>query len=163
MKIGDAVSVIDENLHGIVKSVRGATVNFTDEHGFSYTYSAQRLVKVEEALYDQIPVHKEEETPKKSSKKHSKNVFVVDLHYDKLAPKTPGSAAERFFLQREKLQESVEFCRKHRLKKMEIIHGIGNGTLQKLVCDYLTGQMGLTFYHKETLPEQSGAVIVEFN
>lgn len=38
MKIGDKVSVVDEDLSGIVTSVNGNIVVFKDEYGFTYQY-----------------------------------------------------------------------------------------------------------------------------
>ena len=36
MKIGDKVSVVDEDLNGIITSVKGNIVVFKDEYGFTY-------------------------------------------------------------------------------------------------------------------------------
>ena len=38
MKIGDTVSVVDEDLSGVVTSVNGNIVDFKDEYGFTYQY-----------------------------------------------------------------------------------------------------------------------------
>ena len=63
---------------------------------------------------------------------------------------------------KEKLLETIDFCRKNNLKKLEIIHGVGDGTLQKMVIDVLESQTGLDFYNKEILHHQSGALMVNF-
>jgi dsDNA-specific endonuclease/ATPase MutS2 len=69
---------------------------------------------------------------------------------------------ERLFIQKERLVETINFCRKHNLKRLEIVHGIGDGVLQKMVFDTLESQTNVDFYNKEIL-HQSGAVMVEFH
>ncbi len=163
MKIGDKVSVIDDDLEGTVTSVHGETVVFADEHGFTHKLSKEKLVIRNQSLYENIRVEKKYEHNKKLSKKHSKNHMVLDLHFEKLVDNPLAyESFERLFIQKEKLIETLDFCRKNNLKKMEIIHGLGDGTLQKMVYDVLESQIGLDFHNKEILHHQSGSVIVNF-
>lgn len=163
MKIGDKVSVIDEDLSGTITSVHGNTVIFADAHGFTHTYPSEKLVQKNEALYEDIRIEKKFEYQKKISRKHNRNHLVIDLHFEKLVENPSGyESFERLFIQKEKLLEIIEFCRKNNLKKLEIIHGLGNGTLQKMVHDVLESQTGLDFHNKEILHHQSGSVMVNF-
>lgn len=161
MKIGDKVSVIDENLRGTVTSVRAGHVSFEDEHGFAYTYPAKQLAPVLENLYQNVPVEKKQEDSRKTSKKHNKKPFILDLHFEKLvSDPSLYDSYERVFIQRQKLLETLEYCRKNHLKHLEVVHGIGDGVLQQTVWEVLEAQTGLEFYNKEILHHQSGAVIV---
>ena len=161
MKIGDKVSVIDEDLGGVITSVHGNIVVFADEHGFTHKYPTEKLVKNNAALYENIRPEKKFEHNKKLSKKHNRNHLVLDLHFEKLVDNPLAyESFERLFLQKEKLLQTLEFCRKNNLKKLEIIHGLGDGTLQKMVHDVLESQTGLDFHNKEILHHQSGSVIV---
>ncbi|GAB0155719.1 hypothetical protein CHRYSEOSP005_09810 [Chryseobacterium sp. Alg-005] len=164
MKIGDKVSVVDEDLGGVVTSVKENIVVFKDEFGFTYQYPKEKLVPKNADLYDNIRVEKKPEPKKMISKKHQKNHLVVDLHFHHLV-KNPNDydSFERLFIQKEKLLEVLEFCRKNHLKRLEIVHGIGDGTLQKLVWDTLQSQTSIDFYNKEILHHQSGAVMVDFH
>ncbi|KFF11909.1 Smr/MutS family protein [Chryseobacterium soli] len=164
MKIGDKVSALDEDLSGVVTSVNGNIVVFKDEYGFTYQYPKEKLVPKNPSLYENIPIVKKAEPQKNTSKKHQKNGLVLDLHFHNLV-KNPQDydSYERLFLQKEKLMEILQFCRKHNLKRLEIVHGIGDGILQKMVLDVLESQRGLDFYNKEILHHQSGAVMVEFH
>ena len=72
MKIGDKVSVLDENLSGIVTSVKGETVVLKDEHGFTHEYHRKNLVMHQKDLYEATPVVRKKETDKPVSKKHNK-------------------------------------------------------------------------------------------
>lgn len=164
MKIGDLVAVIDEDLEGKITSVQGNTICFQDEHGFNYQYPTEKVVLRETALYDGIKIkNKFEYTPPKS-KKNKKNELVLDLHFEKLVPDAENyESFERLFLQKEKLLETIDFCRKNRIKRLEIIHGIGDGTLQQLVWRTLESQINIDFYNKEILHNQAGSVLVEFH
>ncbi|MCS3532604.1 Smr/MutS family protein [Chryseobacterium sp. JUb7] len=164
MKIGDKVSVVDEDLSGVVTSVHGNTVVFKDEYGFTYQYAKEKLVPKDVQFYEHIKVIKKAEPQKVISKKHQKNHLVLDLHFHNLV-KNPSDydSFERLFMQKEKLMEVISFCRKNNLKRLEIVHGIGDGVLQRMVLDVLESQTHLDFYNKEILHHQSGAVMVEFH
>ena len=163
MKIGDSVSVIDDQLKGTVISIKGNKVTIEDEHGFPYDYDAGELVLQQAEIYDQVKTILKEELSKPISKKHDKKPFILDLHFEHLV-KNPNAydSFERLFRQKEKLINTIDYCRKNNLKKLEIIHGIGDGVLQQLVHDVLESQTNLEFQNKEILHHQSGTVLVYF-
>ncbi|ASK31879.1 DNA mismatch repair protein [Chryseobacterium sp. T16E-39] len=164
MKIGDQVSVVDEDLSGVVTSVKGNIVVLKDEYGFTHQYPKEKLVPKNASLYQDIQVIKKAEPKKIISKKHQKEAIILDLHFHNLV-KNPNDydGFERLFIQKEKLLEVIAFCRKNHLKRLEIVHGIGDGVLQRMVFDVLESQTHLDFYNKEILHHQSGAVMVEFH
>lgn len=43
MKIGDQVAAIDDDLKGVITSVKGEIVVFKDEHGFTYQFEKVKL------------------------------------------------------------------------------------------------------------------------
>lgn len=164
MKIGDQISVLDENLSGIITSVNGNIVVFKDEYGFTYQYPKEKLVPKNASIYENIEVIRKAEPRKVISKKHDKNPLILDLHFHNLVKNpTDYDSFERLFIQKEKLIETISFCRKNHLKRLEIVHGIGDGILQKMVWDILESQTNLDFYNKEILHHQSGAIMVEFH
>lgn len=163
MKIGDLVSVIDDQLKGKITAIKAKKVIIEDEHGFSYEFDASELVVQEAAIYDQIKTVQKKELSKPISKKHDKKPFVLDLHFENLVKKASNcDSFERLFLQKEKLIQTIDYCRKNNLKKLEIIHGIGDGTLQKMVHEVLENQTNLEFHDREILHHQSGTVLVYF-
>jgi len=164
MKIGNKVSVVDEDLSGVITSVNGNIVVFKDEYGFTHQYPKEKLVPKDAEIYENIKIIKKAEPKKVVSKKHDKNPLILDLHFENLV-KNPHDydSFERLFLQKERLIQTISFCRKNHLKRLEIVHGIGDGTLQRMVFDVLESQTGLDFYNKEILHHQSGAVMVEFH
>ncbi|MBF8457276.1 Smr/MutS family protein [Kaistella sp. G5-32] len=163
MKIGDLVSVIDDQLKGKIVGINNKKVVIQDEHGFEYEYNASELVLQEAAIYDQMKTIQKKEVSKPISKKHDKKPFVLDLHFENLVKNTGNyDSFERLFLQKEKLLQTLDYCRKNYLKKLEIIHGIGDGVLQQMVLDVLESQTNLEFHNKEILHHQSGTVLVYF-
>ncbi|MGA9213325.1 Smr/MutS family protein [Kaistella sp.] len=163
MKIGDSVSVIDDNLNGKITSVNGETVVFKDEHGFTHQFKKEKLVIQNPSIYENLKIISKPEIAKPISKKHDKKPFILDLHFEHLVKNpTDYDSFERLFLQKEKLLNTIDYCRKNNLKKLEIIHGIGDGVLQKMVHDVLESQTNLEFQNKEILHHQSGTVLVYF-
>ncbi|QBO58339.1 Smr/MutS family protein [Chryseobacterium salivictor] len=163
MKTGDPVSVIDDNLKGKIMSIKGKKVTIEDEHGFRYEYNAEELVLQQAEIYEQIKTVQKKELSKPVSKKHDKKPFVLDLHFEHLVKNPAGyNSFDRLFLQKEKLLTTIDYCRKNNLKKLEIIHGIGDGILQQMVHDVLESQTHLEFQNKEILHHQSGTVLVYF-
>ncbi len=163
VKIKDQVSVIDENLSGTVTSVHGNRVVFIDDYGFTHSFRKDQLVLREHSLYENLQLQKKPEPGKTKSKKHHKKHFVLDLHFGKMVTHPERyESFERLFIQKEKLLETIAYCRKNNLKKLEIIHGIGDGTLQQMVQEVLISQTGLDFRNTAILHHQSGSVMVEF-
>lgn len=161
MKIGDQVAVIDEDLGGIITSVQGNIIVFEDKHGFSHQYSKEKMVLQNHSIYENIKMEHKIEPSKSVSKKHHNNTVFIDLHFDKLvANPSEYPSFERLLIQKEKLLETLDYCRAHNLKKLEIVHGIGDGILQKMVFDVLESQTGIDFYSKDILHHQSGTVMV---
>lgn len=161
MKTGDKISLIDDSLKGTIISVKGEVVVFKDEHGFTHQEKKEKLVLQDPEIYGQVPTVIKKEISAPRSKKHNRKHMVLDLHFENLV-KNPSdyNAFERIFIQKEKLEETIGFCRKNNLKKLEIIHGIGDGVLQRMVHDYLTGQTNLEFDDHDFFYHQRGSVMV---
>lgn len=161
MKIGDSVSVIDEDMDGIITSVIGGLVTIRDAHGFTHQYPKEKLVIKNASIYENVPVIKKHETLKPISKKHYKKHQILDLHFELLVKNpTEYDSSERLLIQKQKLIDTLNYCRRSNLKKLEIIHGIGDGVLQEMVFDYLSGQTGIEFENHHFFYHQRGSVMV---
>lgn len=160
MKIGDKVSVIDDNLSGSVKSFDAETVIFQDDFGFMHQYQLGQVIVRNDSWTDKLGHHAEAADSKAKSKKHHKKIFTLDLHIDKLTNNYQNySSFERISLQQDKILEALEICKNSGIKKLEIIHGIGDGTLQNVVRELLEAK-GLEFYDNALFQNQSGSVTV---
>ena len=161
MKIVDSVSITDENLKGKIISILGEKIQIQDEHGFEYFFHQSRVVVQNEAFYHNISVIQKEETTKNISKKHANNEMVLDLHFDRLVKNPQGyDSWERLFIQKEKLQETLDFCRANKIKNLEIIHGLGDGTLQNMVYEVLKISAHIEFEENEFFKHSSASVKV---
>ncbi|SKB85724.1 hypothetical protein SAMN05660477_01468 [Soonwooa buanensis] len=163
MKIGDAVSILDDDLRGHITSVKPNGYDVKDEFGFVYFFPKDKVLLLDKSLYDDIKVSVKKENTKPVSKKHKKEAFRIDLHFENLV-KNPHDyeSFERLMIQREKLQESIEFCRKHKLKRMIIIHGIGDGVLQNMVYDVIRGLADVEYDDDGFFYHQSGSIELIF-
>nr|WP_317207198.1 Smr/MutS family protein [Chryseobacterium sp. R2A-55] len=163
MKIGDKVSVVDDNLKGLVTSVHGETVVFRDEFGFTHQYKMNELVLQNPNIYEGLKTIQKSESPKPVSRKHQRKHLILDLHFEKLVENPQFyDSTERIFIQKEKLMETFEFCRKNHLKQLEIVHGIGDGVVQKMVHDFLIGQTNIDFEQDVFFYHSAGNVMVWF-
>lgn len=151
---GDKVSVLDEDVNGVVVSVKDKEVTIETEDGFTMTYFVNELLKINDSsnLMDSIKrinvgeVVKEKEIPKpRSSVKEKKDKREIpapefDLHIEKLVPNKRGmSNYDILTLQAETAKRHIEFAIKNRIPKIVFIHGVGEGIL-KSELDFLLGR-----------------------
>ena len=163
MKKGDKVSVLDDDLKGKVLSIKGEKVQIEDEHGFTHWIHQTQLVLQNQSLYEEISIVKKRENKKKISKKHQKNQFKLDLHFEQLV-EFPNQYEpwERSFIQKEKLIETLDYCKANSIKNLLIIHGLGEGILQELVYDVLRGYAGIEYEENEFFKHSSASLEVKF-
>lgn len=162
MKVGDKVSVIDDDLKGTIITIIADQVKIEDEHGFTYNFSKSKVSILDSGLYENTPIIKKAESGKNVSKKHNKTPLKLDLHFQNLV-KNPADydPFERLMLQKEKLLETIDFCRKNHIKNLEIIHGIGDGVLQKMVYDVLESLTNVEYDEHGFFYHESGKVEVK--
>ncbi|NAW51454.1 DNA mismatch repair protein [Elizabethkingia argentiflava] len=161
MKIGDHVSVLNDNLRGKIIKIQKNLIILEDEHGFEHSFKPEDLVPIEPDLYTPDSISVKQEPQKKVSKKNKTQPLILDLHFEQLVSNpcdyTPW---ERLFIQKKRLQESIKFCRKNKIKKLKVIHGIGDGVLQGMVLEVLGGEIDLEYEDGYFFKHQSGAIDV---
>lgn len=163
MKIGDSISYLNENKTGIVVAINKNLVEILDEYGFTEEVAPNEIVLRDDSLYSKISTEKKDESTKIKSKKKSTATRTLDLHFHLLV-KNPNahSAQARLEIQKENLLEMLEYCRKNPIKKLNIIHGIGDGILQTMVFDVLNGFAGIEYEDQNIFHQSSGNVEVTF-
>ena len=108
MKIGDLVSVIDDDLKGKISAFKGNLVQIEDEHGFHYDIEKSKVVLHNHNIYDDITITAKKETSTKISKKNQTQPQSIDLHFEKLVNNPQDFESwERLMIQREKLIEKL--------------------------------------------------------
>lgn len=151
---GDKVSVLDEDVNGVVIAVKDKEITIETEDGFVMTYFVNELLKVNNSSnlmnsiksINRVELVKEKEIPKPRSfvkeKKDKREIPVpeFDLHIEKLVKNKRGmSNYDILTLQTETAKRHVEFAIKNRIPKIVFIHGVGEGIL-KAELDFLFGR-----------------------
>ena len=81
MKIGDLVSVIDDDLKGKISAFKGNLVQIEDEHGFHYDIEKSKVVLHNHNIYDDISITAKKETSTKFLKKiklnRSPSIYIL--------------------------------------------------------------------------------------
>lgn len=145
LKVGDKVSVLDEDLEGKVISVLGSEVEIETTEGFVLSFAETDLVKTGGSLPDILPpeiesfsevINEKESSKKRKSvrikpKERNQPPMEVDLHIGKLVPKTGGlSNYEMLNIQLDTAKRQLEFAMSKRIQKVVFIHGVGEGVLK---------------------------------
>ena len=163
MKKGDLISVLDETTKGKIISLGKDFAIIEDEFGFEHSIEIAKIIPIEIGTYEKSTILIKDKSEKKASKKNSDNSRIIDLHFEKLVKNSAEySAWERLEIQKETLIGNLDYCKKNYIKKLNIIHGIGDGVLQNLVYDYLRGYTGIQYEEDDFFFHSSGNVWVTF-
>jgi dsDNA-specific endonuclease/ATPase MutS2 len=153
-KKGDKVSVLDEDINGIVIDIKAKQITIETTDGFLMNFSENELLKISRSnnIMDSIKginvqqITKEKEIPKPRSfvkeRKDKREIPALefDLHIEKLVPNKRGmSNYDILTLQSETAKRLLEFAIKNRIPKIVFIHGVGEGVL-KAELDFLLGR-----------------------
>lgn len=139
IKVGDYVSIIDENENGTVVAIKqGGIVVVADDDGFEMEYTLVELIKIEEAhenKYDRSVessnLRKDDIRKKLNPVRHKKDVVEVDLHIEELVEDHMGwTNAEILIYQLEKFESVLNTAFQTGKRKMVVIHGRGDGILR---------------------------------
>lgn len=154
-KLGDFVLVLDEDLSGVVKQIKGNSISIETEDGFLLDFKNDELIiqkpnkslKFELFSHDNIDAvisEKEQPTrrkqPKTKVKERYEPTMEIDLHINQLVKSYKGmSNHDMLTLQLDTARRQLDFAIKKRIQKVVFIHGVGEGVL-KIELDYLFGR-----------------------
>lgn len=153
-KIGDQVVALDEDMTGVILTIRNQEIEVETTDGFHMTFLDKELIL--QNSYNELTQYsskghvfqaiQEKKEPVKRSfvkeKKSRKDDFVleVDLHIEKLVPSKKGmNNYDILTLQTETAKRQIEFAMKNRIPKIVFIHGVGEGVL-KAELDFMLGR-----------------------
>ena len=130
-KIGDSVSVLDEDLKGIVVAVTEKTALLQDAYGFEVEYKHSELVKYDNILAkDRTTISKHPIKKKKLKiQKEIKSTLVVDLHH-KQSTTIKHTILEG---QLRKFKSHLNKAIRNRIGIITFIPGVGEGVLRKSI------------------------------
>jgi hypothetical protein len=143
-KIGQKIIFIDEPGEGKIIEIRSnGLFLIEDEHGFTRTYPKNKIVVIhisDEQLKSitSIPKIKTEKPIKKITDKHNSIPEVIDLHIHELVERHEHwSNSEIVNYQIDYLKRTLEQLMVKRVKRVHIVHGVGEGKLRTEVRHYL--------------------------
>jgi len=176
MKIGDNVSVLDEDISGKVSNVLNGSITIVDEHGFEYQYNGNELViennsfsksefspqNISEILSEKQS-KKNKNTPRVKPKDRNLPPMEVDLHIHQLTSSTRGmDKFDMLTLQLDTAKRQIEFAISKKIQRIVFIHGVGEGVL-KTELEYLLKHYDhLKFYDADYQKYGVGATEVYF-
>lgn len=158
--IGDAVSVLDDAIDGVVVAVINDEITIKTTDDFLMTFLVKELVNINNSSYlnknigtfNLNKIKEEKEIPKPRSftkEKKAKGEIPppeFDLHIEKLVKNFKGmSNYDILNIQTETAKRHIEFAIRNRIPKIVFIHGVGEGVL-KSELDFILGRYeGLDF------------------
>lgn len=171
MKKGDTVSVLDEDVTGIVEKIKGTEV-WISVDGFSLQYLKSELV-VEKSFSQEVfrgqdlkRILKEKEVAKPRKVKFRKKkkevpLMEIDLHVQQLVSSTKGlSNHDMLNMQLDTARHRLEHAIANRIPKLVFIHGVGEGVL-RMELEYLFGRYDeVAFYDADYRKYGAGATEV---
>ncbi|MFK7050235.1 MULTISPECIES: Smr/MutS family protein [Flavobacterium] len=173
--IGDSVSVLDDNINGVVIKVTGDQVWIETEEGFELPFKNNELILIDQTGLDfskanfyAIKKEKEISKPKNFIKerksKKDETVLEVDLHIEKLVQTTKGmNNYDILNIQVETAQRQLDFAIKNRIQKVVLIHGVGEGIL-KAELDFLLSRYSYISFQEASFQKYGfGATEVYIN
>ncbi len=144
MKIGDKVSVLDDDITGFVKGFENGSVVVSTTDDFDLQFAEEELVVVDknfsdhEMHFDRISEVISEKTERKPSKnrrvKPKERVLPpmeVDLHIHQLVKNSKHmSNYDMLTIQVDTAKRQLDFAISKRIQRIVFIHGVGAGVLK---------------------------------
>lgn len=151
-KIGDIVSVLDEDITGVITQMSGNDIIIETSDGFDMEFSISEVIKekpLNSKLFTNtdlqtVITEKEQQQKPKSIKVKSKErnlpAMEVDLHIHQITTSHRHmNNFDMLNLQLDTARHKLEFAIRKRIQKVVFIHGVGEGVL-KTELEYLFGR-----------------------
>jgi len=150
-KVGDKVSVLDDNISGMITKISGNSITVESSDGFEFEFEAHELILSKEqnlssSFFNEQSfedIIKEKEILKKRNiskikpKERAQPAMEVDLHIHQLTNSYKHlSNYDMLTLQMDTAKRQLEFAIRKRIQKVVFIHGVGEGIL-KTELEYL--------------------------
>jgi dsDNA-specific endonuclease/ATPase MutS2 len=141
---GDQVVVLNESGHFIFKDFKNSrVVVLVDEHKFEREFPIEQVSLVRGAVENLLKINAipKEKLEKKSAPKLKPNFqdnAVIDLHMHEIVDSHQGWTNTQIVqYQLEYLRKQLEVLMRKRVRRVEIVHGVGDQVLMKEVRTYL--------------------------
>lgn len=174
MKIGDKISVLDDDISGVITAINNNTVSIETIDGFDLDFERHELIVMDGSVsrkdFGRMDIQtilrdKSQKKPGKTQrikpKERSLPPMEVDLHIQNLVPRSKGlNNFEMLNIQMDTAKRQLEFAISKRIQKIVFIHGVGEGVL-KAELEFLFGRYeNMKFYDADYQKYGKGATEV---
>lgn len=173
-KVGEKITFMNESGHGLIQSFKDEhTAIIEDETGFDRAFPITELVKIHgdqsNAIGDDFDADLAEEVTDSNDAANDvddvrkyKDYWEIDLHIHEILESEAGlTNKEMLDHQIYALRRFYRNAREKRMRKIVIIHGVGQGVLRSEVRDFLESQEGLEVYDADFREYGKGATAVD--
>lgn len=177
LKVGERVGFLYEIGGGIIKQIQpNGQYLVEDDDGFERLFRSNELVEIHGTdfklpddavaqINDDDTISERHYTSHKETKTGSKKpteVWELDLHIESLLDSHSGmSNAEILTVQLRELRNFYSKAREKHIRKLIIIHGVGEGVLKDEVRIFLSKKDGVDFYDADFRDYGKGATAAE--
>lgn len=154
-RIGDKVTVLDEDVSGTISKISGATISIETTDGFLLDFHTSELLKIfekdslrsqifSEHSFNEVLSEKEQHHKRRSikvkPKERNQPAMEVDLHLHNLVDNEHHlTNFDKLTLQLDTAKRQLDFAINKRIQKIVFIHGVGEGVL-KMELETLFGR-----------------------
>jgi len=172
-KVGQNLRYINEVGGGkLLSIIANGDLIILDEDGFESTVNPATVLIVDEAIDEHMLGSKKKAAPKRKvppktkkvkSKPNQGDSLVIDLHIERVYPNY-RSLEKWDILHRQigYLKGQLQKAKLRNVKKLIIVHGVGEGTLRKEVHLLLNGMKNVQYHDASYSQFGQGATHVEF-
>ncbi|RXG23545.1 Smr/MutS family protein [Leeuwenhoekiella aequorea] len=141
LKIGQRISLIDDDLSGVITKIEEERIYFQTNEGFEIWTTTNQVildrdfeVQIPEDLNDLLDEKEKAYSKRKIPTKKVKGVvppMEVDLHIHHLTSSERGmNAHDKLNLQLDTARHKLELAIRERIQRIVFIHGVGEGVLR---------------------------------
>jgi hypothetical protein len=164
-KVGDVVAFLDDPGTGTIIAIKAEVAEVACDYGFNDFFPIKSLI-LRQALVIGEVIKKDRPMPSKApvfkGKAPLPNLIEVDLHFEELVdfPKN-FNAHEKLQIQLREVRKTLVRAQSGGIKRVVLIHGVGQGRLREEIYTLLERMDKLRFYDADYARYGKGATEVE--
>ena len=177
-QIGESVVFLYETGGGVVRKIENGTFYIEDETGFERPFNDSELAKIHgndykmpdddslEVLEDDSMIEMNHYVRKENRTGYLKpiDVWEIDLHIHELIEDESGLTNTQILSKQiSALKNIFSSAKAKHIRKLVVIHGVGEGVLKSEVHSFLSKKEGVEFYDADFREYGKGATAVEIH
>lgn len=161
-KTGDIVSFLNHVGSGVVLEVESDQVLVETEYGFEEWFDEKDLVPRKSMPIGEVQQKDEVKFPSNQTETHGPNQLIKDLHFNQLVDFPKNFTNHQMLqIQLNEARNTIDKARRGGIKKVILIHGVGEGRLREEIHSMLERMDRLTFYDASYHQFGEGATEIE--